>query len=254
MAFKPTLCTLPVELRFMIFRYIIPDTVKVNGRVDKSGHVEGVSISNAHSMDTPLALVRVCKLFGTEIQSILYSTATFHFVNPIDACGFLSSARLVLDYFIKSGPSPAAISAITSIRVNPDALGNSRYYYVKDSNLYAREGASRSFRSSFPALKEIRIACIGLMRLPDHYSSTLADSAPSNILREDERSTRNPDNDWWFLKDIVVVFEPGLVGKVPIVDFEGGRSVRFVMRDGWLCLDQSQVSRPKAFRVVIIWT
>ncbi|KAL8895126.1 MAG: hypothetical protein Q9207_008293 [Kuettlingeria erythrocarpa] len=255
MAFKPTLCTLPVELRFMIFRYLVPDTVKVSGKFDESGqHVDGVTISNAYSMNTPLALARACKLFGPEIQPMLYSTATLHFVNPVDACGFLSSAKDILDYFIKTGPPPAAITAITSIKLGPDVLRSFRHYYVEGSRLFAREGASRAFCSAFPALKEIRIACRGLMYLPDHPSSTSAVPALSNILRESGRNTRNPDNDWWFLKDIIVIFEPEFVANMPIVDFEGGRSVRFVLRDGWLCLDQNQVSRPKAFRDVIIST
>ncbi|KAI4117214.1 MAG: hypothetical protein LQ345_002511 [Seirophora villosa] len=224
---KPTLCTLPAEIRLRIWKHLFINVVKVAGKA-RSGSSQSRTTAQVGALGNPLAISTVCKLFHREALPEMYRTSTFQFewFPPVLNQDLIEKFRFF---------APAsALRAMKLIKFDVHRRHHKPGFYIKERTLLVWSEPLRWFRSQLPGLKEIRISCSRLFPSQKHDTS--------EVDAHYERSCSPALLGCAFLEGVRVVVEPEYVDAVTIAEFDGDCQVLFVVFGGELLVNQAKVS------------
>ncbi|KAI4190529.1 MAG: hypothetical protein LQ346_004905 [Caloplaca aetnensis] len=209
---KPTLTTIPPEIRQIIYRYTYSGITNVD--LESEGY-DSIGCKSGYAS----AILRVCKLFYTEAQPIFSGQCLYHV--RYDERYAVSTYHGCF-HFMKRSLAPVR-SYISSFTIDVYSQGSTAHrpgppnptppfgfdLYMRRSHLVDVPLLPFFCSSYFPVLAEVILHCQHLYKIEESHDEQPAASE----------------------KDFVVTVKPRYVNDIPILSFGGEQSARFAFNN-----------------------
>ncbi len=201
---KPTLITIPPEIRQIIYRYTYSGNTNIDLECESCDSIRCKSGNSS-------AILRVCKLFYTEAKSIFSGQCSYHV--RYDERYATATDHGCLD--LRERTFALGLSKISSITIDVYSLGSTTHRPGPpnptppfSSDLYMSHSRLVDIPltpSIFPVLAEVILHCQHLYKIGESHDAQFA--APK--------------------EDVAIIVKPRYVNNIPILSFSGDQSARF---------------------------